>query len=83
MGNRFRDTRTVDSRWNWLYKVSAGAALGAGPVLLVGMLILITGLLAPRSASGGLTAFQDNWLITIFKLHAGFGGTHMGLLQCG
>jgi len=81
MGNQVTDTRTVDSRRSWLYKVSGGAALGAGIVLLVGMLIVMTTVLVPRSASGWLAALQDNWLITIFKLHAGFGGVQIGLLD--
>ena len=81
MGNQVTETRTVDSRRSRLYKVSGRAALGEGIVLLVGMLLLITAVLAPRSASGWLTALQDNWLITIFKLHAGFGGAQMGLLH--
>ena len=42
--------------------------------------LISTGLLR-RSAGGWFTAFQDNWLITIFKLHAGFGGAHIGLLR--
>jgi hypothetical protein len=81
IGNQVTDTRTVDSRWRWLCKVTGRAALGEGIVLLVGMLILIAAVLVPRSASGWLSAFRDNWLITIFKLHAGFGGAQIGLLQ--
>jgi len=81
MGYQVGDTRTADSRRNWCYKVSGRAALGEGIVLLVGMAILFTAVLVPRSASGWLAAFQDNWLITIFKLHAGFGGAQIGLLH--
>jgi hypothetical protein len=69
------------SRWRWLYKVSGRAALGEGIVLVVGLLILVTGALVPPSASGWLEAFRDNWLITIFKLHAGFGVAQISLLR--
>lgn len=70
--NAMGNTRTVGSRW--LYKLNAAAALGEGVVLLLGLLSLV-------KASAWLAAFPDNWLITIFKLHAGFGGAQLSLLD--
>jgi hypothetical protein len=81
MGNQVRDTQTVDSRWSSLYKVSGAAALVAGILLLIGMLNLLTAVLSPGSAGGWLPALQNNWLILIFKLHAGFSGAQIGLLH--
>lgn len=81
MGNQVTDTHSVDSRWPWLYQVSARAALGDVILLVLGTPLLITAVHSPGSTSGWLSAFQDNWLITIFKLHAGFSGAQIGLLQ--
>ncbi|HET6845748.1 MAG TPA: hypothetical protein VFH29_02880, partial [Anaerolineales bacterium] len=68
LGNQVTSTRTLTP--SWLFKASAAAALGEGILLLIGLLPLLTP-----------TAFPDNWLITIFKLHAGFSGAHLGLLM--
>ena len=71
---RNQDTHTPARTSRWLYTLGAGAALAEGIVLLIGLLSL-------GSTGGWLAAIPDNWLITIFKLHAGFGGAHIGLLQ--
>ena len=73
--------RPTDSRSKWLYKTSGTAALIAGILLLIGMINLINAGFQPGAASGRLSSFQDNWLILIFKLHAGFGGVQAGLLH--
>ncbi len=49
----------------WIYWITSACALGAALLLLAGILGLTRG---------------DNWLITIFKLHAGSNGVQMSQL---
>jgi hypothetical protein len=62
---------------SWLYKISAAAALIAGLYFLTTIISLIITTLR----HGTISPFQDNWLITIFKLHAGYSGVQIALLQ--
>jgi hypothetical protein len=71
---------TANSRWNWLYKLSSAAALGAGILFLVAIIDLILAVFQPGTIKGWLSLFQNNWLVVIFKLHAGFNGIHSSLL---
>lgn len=79
--NQVTNTETADSRWSWLYKISGAASLIAGILLLIAMLSLITAVLRPGTINGWLSPFQNNWLIVIFKLHAGFSGVQIDLLH--
>ena len=81
MGNQARATQSTDFRGSLLYKVSAAAALMAGGLFLVGMLSLLMSVLFPGRTYGWLTEVQNNWLIVIFKLHAGFRGAQIRLLH--
>jgi hypothetical protein len=81
MGNQVGDNLDIDSRWRSLYKVTGTAALMAGVLLLIGMPSPITAFLPSGGTSSWLPALQDNWLIVIFKLHAGFNGAQIGLLK--
>ena len=72
---------TTDSRWKGLYKVGGAAALIAGILLLIAMISLITSVLQPGAINSWLSLFQNNWLIVIFKLHAGFSGIQIDLLH--
>jgi hypothetical protein len=75
------ETETTSSQWNWFYKIGGIAALIAGVLFLIPVIdLLITGL-QPGVKIGWLLPFQDNWLLVIFKLHAGFSGVQMGLLH--
>src|SRR5574341_1959533 len=71
----------ADARWKWLYKISGAAALIAGVLLLMAMISLIIAGFQPGAINGWLALFQSNWLVLIFKLHAGFGGVQVGLLH--
>ena len=71
---RVNSTETADSRWNWLYKLSGAAALIVGVLFLIPVLDLIIPGFQPGTANGWSSLFQDNWLVVIFKLHAGFRG---------
>jgi len=75
------NTRDTDSHLNWLYKISAAAALIVGILLLIAMISQITAALKPGSTNGWLLSFQNNWLVVIFELHAGFGGVDTDLLH--
>jgi len=71
----------ADSTRNIFYKVGGGAALTAGILLLVAMLGLISSVLQPGAINGWLSLLMNNWLIVIFKLHAGFFGVQIDQLH--
>lgn len=81
MMNQDTNTETADSRWSWLYKISGAAALIAGILLLIAMISLIISVLQPGAINGWLSLFQNNWLIVIFKLQAGFSGVQIALMH--
>jgi hypothetical protein len=80
MNNQTTDTREADFRWSWLYNGSAAAALIVGILLLIALISLITAALQPGATTGWLSTFQNNWLIVILKIHAGFPGVNTDLL---
>jgi hypothetical protein len=63
---------TADPRWNWLYKICGVAALILGLLFLAAMISLITAGLQPGTINGWLSLLQNNWLVILFKLNAGF-----------
>jgi hypothetical protein len=72
--NRVVNAYMRDVRWNWLYRTGGMAAVLAGVFFLIGVVQLLV-------VGGGLTLLQDNWLIIIFKVHAGMGGNQIDKLQ--
>lgn len=70
--------KTSHSRWGWLYQIGGVAALITGVFLLMGMISLIVSVLQSRTNSW-LLLFQNNWLVTIFILHAEFSDIHANL----
>jgi hypothetical protein len=73
--------KTVNTSWLGLYKVGGTAALITGILLSVAMISLISSVLHPGVIIGWLAPFQNNWLIVIFKLHAGFSGVKIDQLH--
>lgn len=71
---------TADRRRNGLYLISALAALTLGILFLAAVPSLITAGLRPYSTNGWLSLLQDNWLILLFKLNAGFNGVQFDQL---
>jgi hypothetical protein len=71
----------ADARLTWLYRVGGAAALIVVVLLLVGLIGLAGAVLQPGTTNGWSLPFRDNWLIVIFKLHAGFGGDPTGQLH--
>jgi hypothetical protein len=60
-----------DPRWNNLYKVSSAASLILGVLFLITAIGFIISLIWTGSTKGWFSLLQSNWLIIIFKLHAG------------
>jgi hypothetical protein len=65
----------ADSRWKSLYRVGGAAAL----IVAVLFLIAISDLITADIQTG--TIFQNNFLVLIFKLHAGFSGVQEESLE--
>ena len=71
---------TEDSKWEGIYIIGGGAALLVGIIFLTAIIdIVLTGL-QPVTRNGWLSSFQNNWLIVIFKLHAGLNKGQLDLL---
>ena len=79
--NQSTNTETAHSRLRWLYNISGAAALIVGTLLLIAVISLIITVLQPNPTVGWLSALENNWLVVIFKLHAGFSGVQSGLLH--
>jgi len=79
--NQVASVETADSHWNWLYQVGGAAALIVFILFLIGSIGILT--VSPQSATtdGWFTPFQNNWLVVLFKLNAGFSGVQPGLLN--
>jgi hypothetical protein len=54
-----------------LYHISGVAAVASCILLLAALIDLIVTYLQPGMAHGMLSLFGDNWLVTIFEMHAG------------
>ncbi len=72
------NTETAAPWWNWLYPVSGLAALALGVLFLLGMMGLVAA--GPGPITSWLSSFQNNWLVVLFKLNAGFEGVQFDLL---
>jgi hypothetical protein len=71
---------TADPDRTWLYTLSAVAALILGVLFLIPLLGLITTVLQPGTTIGWFSPLQNNWLIILFKLNAGFEGVQFDQL---
>jgi hypothetical protein len=76
MMNQVTNTETANSRLSWIYKISGAAALVTGILFLTAMISLIAAVLRPGATNNWLSPFENNWLIVIFKLHAGLLDIH-------
>ncbi len=74
-------TGMVDLRWGWLHKTSGTAALMAGVLFLMAAAELIVTGLGTGSLPAWISPFENNWLVIIFKLHAGISGVQINKLQ--
>jgi hypothetical protein len=80
MMNRIINTETADTRWIWLYKLGALAALMAGALVLMPIIELVITRFQPGTVNRWSSLLQNNWLVVIFKLHAGLEGVQPSLL---
>jgi len=72
--NQAANVETAESHWNWLYKVGSAAALIVFVLLLIGIIGIVTVGSQPTATNDWFTLFQNNWLVVLFKLNAGFSG---------
>ena len=79
--NQVTYIETADSRWNWLYKIGGLAALIVFVLFLIGIIGVIAVGRQPATANDWSTPFQNNWLVVLFKLNAGFSGVQPDLLH--
>jgi hypothetical protein len=80
MMNPLTDAESQNFNWNWLYKVSGAAALILGLLFLAAIISLIAASLQHGTINAGLSLFQNNWLVVLFKLNAGFDGVQFDRL---
>lgn len=78
--SRVNSAENAETRWKWLYKISGVAAWTLGILFLVAILSLLTASLRPGTINGWLSLLQNNWLVILFKLNAGFGGVQFDQL---
>ena len=72
---------TRHSGWDWLYPVGGAASLMVALLLLVAMIsVIITGFRLD-AINGWVHPFENNWLVVLAKLNAGFSSVHFDLLQ--
>lgn len=81
MTQQVADPKAKELHSNWLYRVSAVAALIVGGFLSAALIELTVTVHQPAITSGWPSLLQDNWLILIFKLHAGFDGVRSDVLH--
>jgi hypothetical protein len=81
MMNPLTDAESKNFNWKWLYKVSGAAALILGLFFLAAIISLIAASLQHGTINAGLSLFQNNWLVVLFKLNAGFDGVQFDRLS--
>jgi hypothetical protein len=77
MGEIVEQTPQVDikpSQNHWLPKISAAAALLTGIMMLFALISLVAG-------KSILSSFENNWLVILFKINAGYEGFSFDRLQ--
>jgi hypothetical protein len=73
--------QTADSHWKWLYRVGGVVALILFTLFLIGIIGVVREGSQPTRTGDWLTPFQDNWLVILFKLNAGFSGVQSASLS--
>jgi hypothetical protein len=77
-GNLAASGRVTGSAWNSLATAGGAAAAIAGGLFLIAAFELGVAALSPGAVKGWLALIQHNWLVVIFKLHAGLAGVQSG-----
>ncbi len=81
MGKQASTTPAMQPGIRWLYRLSGVAGLLVAIILLAGAIAAVAQGREPATTARGLAEIKDNWLILIFKLHAGFKGVDLASLQ--
>ena len=81
MDHQVTQPELSNSRLKWIYRISGAAALIVGILLLIAMMGLTITAFLPQTTNSWLSSLEDNWLVVIFKLHAGFSGVQTDQLQ--
>jgi hypothetical protein len=81
MTDQAGNCQIANYKWKSLYKVGGAAALIAGALFLIAVIDLIITGFQPGAINSWLLPFQNNWLVVIFNLHAGFSGVQIGRLH--
>jgi len=79
--NQVTDAETASSALKAFYRVGAVTALIVLALFLVGVVGLVTEGLQLTAPGGWFTQLQNNWLVVLFKLNAGFIGVQPSLLN--
>jgi hypothetical protein len=74
MMNQVTGRETTDIAWEGLYRVGGLAALMVGVLFLAALVDLVLSALVSGAAITGLSLLENNWLVVLFKLNAGFNG---------
>lgn len=81
MMHQLTNTERADSNRKILYQVGGAAAVLVSVLLLIAMVSLVTAGLGFDTRGGWFPQFENNWLVVLFKLNAGFEGVHFDLLH--
>jgi hypothetical protein len=77
---RKSDTKNADFNRRWLYRVGAAAALTVLMLFLIGVKGIIS-VFQSAPSNSWITQIQNNWLIVLFKLNAGYGWVRLDLFN--
>jgi hypothetical protein len=79
--DRASSAETKEPGLTRLYKISAAAALLNGILFLIALISLVSAVLQPAAQNGWIFPLQNNWLVVLFKLNAGYEAVQFNLLQ--
>jgi hypothetical protein len=79
MNDQITGNQIADPKWKSIYEIGGAAALIAGAFFLIGVVELIVTGLQPGLVND--SPFLENWLVVIFKVHAGFKGVQLDRLN--
>ncbi len=68
-------------RPQWLYPLSGIAGLLCGVGFFLSLIGLLLSSFGASTAQRGVSFLENNWLVVLFKLHAGFSGIRSSMLQ--
>ncbi|MFW9797827.1 MAG: hypothetical protein ACFFE2_12380 [Candidatus Thorarchaeota archaeon] len=79
--NQVSDAETAEIVWKRFYRIGVVAALSIVALLLIGIIGIISSSLQSTTNNDWFAQIQNNWLVVLFKLNAGFSGVQQDLLM--